>query len=247
MMHKSLEALLRRFGGIGHDSAPTEDGQRLQIKEIRERLWDVVNSHLLPYGFNRNKPRDIWFRARCRGFLDVVSVETNTPFGTTEMVIGNARVGIHCADLNRKYDKLLERPYGIVAPTFTTYIAYVMPQLALPLLRHGTGFVDWKFPRDHFSEGNAFKMAESLVNYGLPWFEQFVDLESLRHGIEKFAVPRDKAIIKLVLLEALLGRRESAIGMLQEMIKQGGDRETLELYRKAENLLTKESKGPGSE
>lgn len=196
---------------------------RLKVIEIRERIYGIIEDHLVPYGFARKKPKDIWFRARADEFLDVVSIQTITPFGPTELVLGNVRVGVHCEKINRAFDGLRNDTYENAAPTFTNYIGYIMPQ---------EKFIEWRFPRDRFAEDEARKMAETIVQFGLPWFLQFTTLESLRHGIATYSLkgPRE---IKLALLDNMLGHPESAIQILQSVIENSDKHETVEIERKA--------------
>lgn len=206
---------------------------RLKVMEIRERIYTTIDSHLTSNGFGRKKPRDIWFRARADDFLDVVSIQTITPFGPTELVLGNVRVGIHCEQINKVFDRLCGDPYEIAAPTFTSYIGYIMPQ---------GKFIEWRFPRDQFAEDEARKMAETIVKYGLPWFAQFTSLELLRHGIATYSLkgPRE---INLALLDDLLGRRESAIQILKSVIECSEKPEAVQLERKALALFTGQENG----
>lgn len=206
--------------------APVARQSRLKVMEIRERIYEIVGAHLAPHGFARKKPNDIWFRDRGIGFLDVVNIQTITPFGPAEMVLGNAGVGVHCEPLERTLSVLVGRKYVNYTSLCGSYLGYVMPK---------GKFIEWKFPRDHFAEDEARKMAEAIVQYGVPWFDKFTDLESLRFGIESST--RSRSLL-LALLEDLLGRRESAIQILKSTIESSDKPEAMELERKALALFT---------
>ncbi|MBK8402490.1 MAG: hypothetical protein IPL29_16035 [Propionivibrio sp.] len=220
--------LKRLFGSTG-EASPLGN---LRPIEIREALYAVVNAHLEPHGFVRKKTPDTWFRERCDGFLDVVNITTILPENKGP-VIANAHVGIHCTELERIKAKIASRRYAVNYPTFTKYVGYIMPQAA---------FIKWMFPRNKFAEDVATELAATVVKYGLPWFEQFSGMESLKKGITDFGI-KQGSFISLAILEDLLSHKDVAIAILDEGISQlmtekKVDENLVSLAQKLKDFLT---------
>ena len=179
------------------------------MKELRKKVMLLLEEKLLEFGFEK-KMLNTFVRQLDDNRIQNIGF-TFANCGQKYSFYLNPVIGVAYKNVNRLAAQLnnalpFKYPEYVYA-TISTPLGYLMPE---------NTFKEWKFSNPEDVEKEANSMADAIIEYGLPYLNEFSDEDNLVYGLEcdKFHIGEVKYDL-LPIFYYLRGNNERALQCIE--------------------------------